>query len=157
MTEVERLENMIEYIESLPINTKVIVFEPGTTKTAQMAADQLGVSVGQIAKSILFLANGDPVLVVTTGDAKINNSKIKKILGTKPKMASAEECIEKTGFPPGGVCPFGLEDVKVLLDVSMNRFDVVYAAAGTANTAVPVTLEQLKEVTGGEVVDVCKV
>ncbi len=156
MTEKERLESMIDYIESLSINTKVIVFDFGTTKTAQMAADQLGVTVGQIAKSILFLADDEPVLVVTSGDAKVNSSKIKKLLGKKPKMASAEECIDVTGFPPGGVCPFGLKNVRVLLDTSMERFDVVYAAAGTANTAVPVTIEQLLEVTDGEVVDVCK-
>ncbi|SFI14563.1 Cys-tRNA(Pro) deacylase, prolyl-tRNA editing enzyme YbaK/EbsC [Tindallia magadiensis] len=156
MTDKERLEGMVEYIESLPIKTKVIVFEPGTTKTAQMAADQLGVSVGQIAKSILFLAEETPVLVVTSGDAKINTSKIKKQLGIKPKMASKEECIEKTGFPPGGVCPFGLTNVQILLDSSMERFDTVYAAAGTSNTAVPITMAQLVEVTGGKVVDVCK-
>ena len=155
MTEKERLKSMIDYIESLPINTKVIVFDPGTTKTAQMAADQLGVTVGQIAKSILFLSDGEPFLVVTSGDAKVNSSKIKKMLGKKPKMASAEECIRVTGFPPGGVCPFGLKNVHIFLDISMERFDVVYAAAGTANTAVPVTVEQLLDVTDGEVVDIC--
>ena len=156
MTEEKILKKMIDYIDSLPIDTRVIVFDPGTTKTARMAADQLGVSVGQIAKSILFLVEDQPVLVVTSGDAKVQNGKIKHYLGAKPKMASAEECMENTGFSPGGVCPFGLKNARILLDESMKRFNVVYAAAGTSNTAVPVTFEQLLEVTGGEAVDICK-
>lgn len=152
----EVLERVKEYIGTLPIKLEVIEFEEGTTKTAQMAADQLGVAVGQIAKSILFLAKDKAALVVTSGDVKVNTSALKKIMGAKPKLAKPEECIKITGFPPGGVCPFALDNsVKVLIDKSMERFDVVYAAAGTANTAVPITVKELLMVTNGELVDLC--
>ncbi|AOY78370.1 YbaK/EbsC family protein [Clostridium formicaceticum] len=152
----EVLQRVKDYIEALPIELKVIEFEEGSTKTAQMAADQLGVTVGKIAKSILFLAQGQPTLVVTSGDVKVHTNALKKILGAKPKMAKAEECIELTGFPPGGVCPFALKaPIKILIDKSMERFDVVYAAAGTANTAVPITVEELLIITQGELVDIC--
>ncbi|SES86908.1 Cys-tRNA(Pro) deacylase [Natronincola peptidivorans] len=151
------LEKVKEYIETLPIPLEVIEFQEGTTKTAAMAAEQLGVAVGQIAKTILFMAKEEPVLVVTSGDVKVNSSQLKKIIGTKPKLAKPEECLEITGFPPGGVCPFALRHkIRILIDKSMERFDVVYAAAGTANTAVPITVEELLVVTAGELVDICK-
>ncbi|SDL03768.1 YbaK/EbsC family protein [Natronincola ferrireducens] len=151
------LQRVKDYIETLPIELEVIEFQEGTTKTAAMAAEQLGVTVGQIAKSILFLAQGEPALVVTSGDIKVNASALKKVLGAKPKLAKQEECIAITGFPPGGVCPFALKtSIRILIDKSMERFEVVYAAAGTANTAVPITVEELLMVTQGELVDVCK-
>lgn len=154
----EVLVKVKEYIAALPIKLEVIEFDKGSTKTAQMAADQLGVTVGQIAKSILFMAKEEPVLVVTSGDVKVHTSSLKKILGAKPKMAKAEECIAITGFSPGGVCPFALKSpLKILIDKSMQRFDVVYAAAGTANTAVPVTVQELLQITKGELVDICKI
>lgn len=152
----EALQKVKDYMETLPIELEVIEFEEGTTRTAQMAADQLGVAVGQIAKSLLFLAKGESALVVTSGDVKVNTSALKKLMKAKPKLAKPEECITITGFPPGGVCPFALKNpIKIFIDKSMERFDVVYAAAGTANTAVPVTVEQLLMVTDGELVDVC--
>lgn len=151
------LNRVKEYIKTLPFDLKVIEFEEGSTKTAQMAADQLGVEVGQIAKSILFTTSEEPILVVTSGDVKVNTSKFKKKAGSKPKIAKFEQCEEVTGFKPGGVCPFGLKNkIKIFVDNSMERFPVVYAAAGTANTAVPVTVEQLLSITGGELVDICK-
>lgn len=154
---ITTLEKVKEYIEILPISLKVIEFDEGSTKTSQMAADQLGVTVGQIAKTILFMGKGEAVLVVTSGDVKVSSGELKKIIGAKPKLATPEECIEITGFPPGGVCPFALKSsIRILIDKSMERFDVVYAAAGTANTAVPITVEELLMVTEGELVEVCK-
>ncbi len=151
------LDRVKEYMKTLPIDLEVIEFKKGTTKTAQMAADQLGVSVGQIAKSILFMAKGEAALVVTSGDRRIKTGDLKRIMGAKPKLASPEECMKITGFPPGGVCPFALENpIKILVDKSMERFDVVYAAAGTANTAVPISVEDLLMITNGDLVDVCK-
>lgn len=150
------LARVKDYISKLPIELDVIEFEEGTTKTAQMAADQLGVEVGQIAKSILFMAKGDPALIVTSGDVKVDTNSLKELLGAKPKMAKYEECVEITGFTPGGVCPFALKNpIRILIDKSMERFDMVYAAAGTSNTAVPINVEKLLRVTGGELVDVC--
>ncbi|SNS84277.1 Cys-tRNA(Pro) deacylase [Anaerovirgula multivorans] len=151
------LQKVKEYIETLPVTLKVIEFDEGSTKTSQMAADQLGVTVGQIAKTILFMGKEEPVLVVTSGDVKVSSSELKKIIGAKPKLAKPEECIEITGFPPGGVCPFALKTkIKIFIDKSMERFDVVYAAAGTANTAVPITVQELLIVTDGELVDICR-
>ena len=149
-------EKVQDYINSLDLDLQIIEFEEGSTKTAQMAADQLGVSVGQIAKSILFIADDDPVLIVTSGDVKVHTGSLKKLLGAKPKMARPEECLEITGFSPGGLCPFALKKtIKILIDKSMERFDVVYAAAGTPDTAVPVTIDELLSITQGELVDVC--
>jgi Cys-tRNA(Pro) deacylase len=151
------LARVKEYMKTLPIKLEVIEFEEGSTKTAQMAADQLGVEVGQIAKSILFVTEKGPVLVVTSGDVKVNSSKFKKIVGEKPKIAAYEQCEEITGFKPGGVCPFALKNpIRIFIDKSMERFDVVYAAAGTANTAVPITVEELMMITKGELVDFTK-
>lgn len=153
------LEKVKEYMKTLPIPLEIIEFEEGSTRTAQMAAEQLGVEVGKIAKSILFLREEEAVLVVTSGDVKIDSSKFKKKIGYKPKMATFEECEEITGFQPGGLCPFALKNsdrIRICIDQSMERFDVVYAAAGTANTSVPITVEQLLLVTGGELVDFAK-
>jgi len=114
------------------------------------------VETGQIAKSVLFAVNGSMVMVVTSGDVRVNQSKLKKHLGVtgKVKLPDAQTIREATGFPPGGVCPFALKQpVPVLIDVSMKRFPVVYIAAGTPNSAVPVTVEQLLEITGGELCD----
>ncbi|OWZ82651.1 YbaK/EbsC family protein [Natranaerobius trueperi] len=152
---IETKERVKDYISSFDL--EVIEFNEGTTKTAQMAAEQLGVTVGQIAKSILFLVDDNPVLVVTSGDVKVHTSSLKKILGAKPKMAKHEECLQITGFSPGGLCPFALKHpVSILIDESMRRFEVVYTAAGTANTAVPITIDKLATITNGELVDVCK-
>ncbi|ACB85740.1 YbaK/EbsC family protein [Natranaerobius thermophilus] len=146
-----------EYINSLDLDLQVIEFEEGSTKTAQMAADKLGVAVGQIAKSILFKADDEPVLIVTSGDVKVHTSSLKKVIGAKPKMAKPEECLEITGFYPGGLCPFALKQpIRILIDKSMGRFEKVYAAAGSADTAVPITINDLLTVTGGELVDVCR-
>jgi len=151
---IERVKN---YLDTLEEDLKIIEFDEGSTKTAQMAADQLGVAVGQIAKSILFLAKEEPILVVTSGDRKVHTSSLKKVIGAKPRMAKPDECIEITGFSPGGLCPFALKQpLRVLIDQSMDRFDQVYAAAGTANSAVPVTTEKLLDITGGELVQVCR-
>ena len=143
-----------EYIKTLPIRLNIMEFDEGSTKTSQMAAEQLGVEVGQIAKSILFTTENGPILVVTSGDVKVSTSKLKKVLGVKPKMASYDECELVTGFKPGGICPFALKnEVTIFIDKSLDRFDLVYAAAGTANTAVPITLEELLIVTDGSLVD----
>ncbi len=127
---------------------------PGSTPTAQMAADQLGVEVGQIAKSILWKAkNGTFYLVVAAGDRRIDNKLFKAAVGYKARMATAEETEGVTGFRPGAVCPFGLEgteELTLLVDTSLDRFDIVYPAAGTDSSGVPLTVQQLVEITGAE-------
>ncbi len=132
-------------------------FEPGSTPTAETAAHRIGVPVGQIAKSMLFKGkDGAFRLVVAAGDTRINSGLLKKATGFKHRMASADETYGATGFRPGGVCPFGLgeKEIEILLDASLYSYDIVYPAAGTDATGVPVSPEKLKEVTGGADVSV---
>ena len=129
------------------------------TPNAEAAAKAVGCSVGEIAKSILFIVGGSPVVVVTSGDVKVKTSKLKKAAGRtgKARLPEAEEVMKYTGYLPGGVCPFLLNsEVRVLLDDSLRRFPRVYAAAGNDHSAVPVTVDQLIDATGGEEVSVCE-
>lgn len=132
-------------------------FEPGSTPTAEKAAERIGVPVGQIAKSILFKGKDQQYrMVVAAGDKKINSGALKRATGSKHRMANAEETKEATGFLPGGVCPFGLENnnVTILLDASLEEYDVVYPAAGTDATGVPISPDYLHQVTDGKKVEV---
>lgn len=132
-------------------------FEPGSTPTAETAARRIGVPVGQIAKSIVFKGKDNVFrLVVAAGDKKINSGALKRATGCKHRMANAEETKEATGFLPGGVCPFGLENtaIPILLDVSLDEYEVVYPAAGTDATGVPLHPDYLQKITGGLKVDV---
>ncbi len=127
-------------------------FEPGSTPTAETAAQRIGVPVGQIAKSILFKGKDEKYrMVVAAGDKKINSGALKRATGSKHRMASAEETRETTGFLPGGVCPFGLAEapVTILLDISLDEYDIVYPAAGTDATGVPLSPDYLQRITGG--------
>lgn len=138
-------------------NLSVLEFEPGSTPTAETAAERIGVSVGRIAKSILFKGKDEKYrLVVAAGDKKINSGALKRATGAKHRMATAEETQETTGFLPGGVCPFGLEDtsVTILLDASLDAYDTVYPAAGTDATGVPLSPDYLLQITGGVKVEV---
>ncbi len=148
------IEKVQHYLDQYKMDLKIIEFEESTS-TCELAAAALGVEVGQIAKTLLFLADGNPVLVVASGDNKIKSNKLKKLLGaSKVRMADPETVKRVTGYPVGGVCPLALaEAVPVLLDDSMYRFPVVYAAAGTPRSALPVTMEQLEIITGGRWAD----
>ncbi|NLK51318.1 MAG: YbaK/EbsC family protein [Syntrophomonadaceae bacterium] len=123
------------------------------TATCELAAAALEVEVGQIAKSLVFKGKQEFVMVVAAGDVRISTKKIRQIVGSKVRMATAEEVLEITGYPIGGVCPIDLKTpLRILLDNSLAQYPLVYAAAGTANSALPVTLAQLQEITGGEIV-----
>ena len=131
-----------------------IEFAQGTTPTAPMAAAALGVEVGQIAKSLLFKGKDDRFyMVLCPGDRRVTNAKLKAALGVKTRMATAEETLAVTGFPPGGVCPFGVKGVDVLIDRHLDRWATVYPAAGTDGSGVPMTLAQLQAITAGRVAD----
>lgn len=135
---------------------QIILFD-SSTHTSELAAETLGVAVGQIAKSLVFLADGEPVVVVTCGDKKVNTKELARQIGCKKlKFADSATVEETTGFPPGGVSPVGLlTPLPVYVDKSLYQYDVVYAAAGTANSALPVSTARLQEVIGAEVVDAC--
>jgi prolyl-tRNA editing enzyme YbaK/EbsC (Cys-tRNA(Pro) deacylase) len=133
---------------------EAIEFAERTTPTSPMAAAALGVEVGQIAKSLLFKGKDERFyMVLCPGDRRVSNAKLKAAVGVKTRMATAEETLAITGFPPGGVCPFGVEGVEVLLDRHLERWDTIYPAAGTDGSGVPMTLAQLESLTGARVAD----
>ena len=134
---------------------EVLQFEPGSTPTAVAAAEKIGVEVGMIAKSILMKGkDGRFRMFVLAGDKRVNSSLVRRVTGFKHSMSSVEDTLEMTGYSPGGVCPFGLEDIDIFLDVSLKEYDRVYPAAGTDSTGVPVTCDKLEEITRGRWVDV---
>jgi len=129
------------------------------TPNCEMAAQAVGCSVAEIAKTILFIVGDKPIAVVTSGDLKVKGSKLKKAaqLKGKARLPNAGEVQQYSGYTPGGVCPFLLpEGLEVLVDNSMRRFPRVYAAAGNDHSAVPITVDQLLEITQGTEVDVCE-
>lgn len=133
---------------------KALEFEPGSTPTAEMAAGRLGVEVARIAKSLLFKSkDGAYYLVVCPGDKRLPSSALKRVVGSKLSMTDAAETEAVTGYRPGGVCPYALSGVAILLDADLGNYDKVFPAAGTDATGVPTTLAQLVEMTGGRVVD----
>jgi prolyl-tRNA editing enzyme YbaK/EbsC (Cys-tRNA(Pro) deacylase) len=129
---------------------------PDSTRTSVEAADALGVAVGQIAKSLIFLADKTPVMVVASGADRVDTGRLSAHLGgTKIKRADADAVREATGYPIGGVSPAGLDGkVTVLVDRALAAFDVVWAAGGTPHAVFPTTFAELLRITGGEPVDV---
>lgn len=128
------------------------------TPTSAAAAKAIGCSVGEIAKSILLLVGRQPVLVVTSGDTRVKSGRIKQVcaLSGQVKLPAPDEVLRWTGYAPGAVSPFLLpENLPVLLDRSLQRFAVVYPAAGTGCSAVAITFEGLRTLCKGRVVDVC--
>jgi prolyl-tRNA editing enzyme YbaK/EbsC (Cys-tRNA(Pro) deacylase) len=128
-----------------------------TTATVETAARALGVEPGRIAKSLAVRVGGEVFLLVTRGDARLDNAKTKATFGNRPRMLGAEEAFAVTGHPVGGVCPFGLAtDLPIYLDESLKAFDLVYPAAGSLNSSVEVTTDRLFELVGERWVDVCR-
>ncbi|MBL7574580.1 Cys-tRNA(Pro) deacylase, prolyl-tRNA editing enzyme YbaK/EbsC [Peptoniphilus asaccharolyticus DSM 20463] len=139
-------------LEDLVLHSDVI------SDTVENAASLLGCEPKQIAKTMSFVIGDETVLIVTSGDAKIDNPKYKAKFNSKAKMASFEDVERLTGHSPGGICPFGLKDnVKVYLDESLKRFDIVYTGGGDSYNTVKVNLEQLEKYSNYiEWIDVCK-
>ena len=135
-------EQVREYLTGMGL--KALEFDVSSA-TVELAAVAVGCEPQRIAKTMSFLVDGAPVLIVLAGDAKVNNTKFKAVFHQKAKMLGHEQVAELTGFPVGGVCPFvAPEGVKIYLDESLRRFDTVFPAAGTRNSAVEVTLPQLE-------------
>ncbi|MBO9128962.1 YbaK/EbsC family protein [Bacillus sp. 165] len=147
-------QRVCNYIKRFDENLEPIQFQE-QTNTVEEAARALGIEGAQIAKTILFKSNKRFGLFVTAGDVRVNSKKVKRLLGGgKPKLATPEEVKDITGFQIGGVCPFALHtDVPVFLDESLKRFAVVYTAAGTAQSVLPITFEKLRGITRGEVIN----
>ena len=150
----KRAEN---YLEQKGFLDHVIRLEASTATVAE-AADALGVEPGMIAKTMSFLQDDQPILILTEGTARVENRKYKDTFHIKAKMIPFEEVEQWIGHAPGGVCPFGINDgVKVYLDESLRRFETVYPAAGDDHSAVKLTIPELEEVAGAVGwVDVCR-
>lgn len=134
------------------------IFTGEDTSTVQKAAAVLGVEDGQIAKSLALKTPEGTIVLVTMGTARLDNKKYKDAFHTKAKMLGPDDTLAETGFAVGGVCPFALpEGVRVFLDESLRRYDAVFPAAGTRDSAVRVEVDKLADYTGGQWVDVCKV
>lgn len=132
---------------------------PVSSATVELAAQAVGCAPARIAKTLSFLVDGACVLVVCAGDAKIDNARFKAQFHTKAAMLSPEQVLEFTGHAVGGVCPFGVEDSRVTtyLDVSLQRFETVFPAAGSSNSAIELTCGELDEYThSAGWVDICK-
>lgn len=120
-----------------------------SSATVELAAQALNVENARIAKTLSYLVDGGAVLVVAAGDVRVDNRKFKDAFHTKAKMLSAEQAAEMVGHAVGGVCPFGVnEGVKVYLDASLRRFDTVFPAAGSSNSAIELSIAELEETSG---------
>ena len=129
-----------------------------SSATVELAAKAVHCEPCRIAKTLSFMVNSGPILIVTAGDAKIDNPKYKAQFGTKAKMLTAEEAVDLIGHPVGGICPFAIrEGVTVYLDKSLKRFDTVFPACGSDNSAIELTLDELEKYSAfTSWIDVCK-
>lgn len=145
------------YFESFGLGEKVLEFEISSA-TVTLAAQALNTEPKRIAKTLSFSYNDSALLVVTAGDSKVDNVKFKQQFGLKARMLSLEQAHSFTGHPVGGVCPFALkEPLTVALDISMKRFETVFPACGSANSAIELTPKELEKYAQTTLwVDVCK-
>ena len=129
-----------------------------SSATVELAALAVGVEPARIAKTLSFKKGEETILVVTAGDRKIDNAKYKHYFGLKAKMLTPDEVLERVGHAIGGVCPFAVpKEVQVYLDESMKRFETVYPACGSGNSAIGLTCEELEKYSNSKAwVDVCK-
>lgn len=150
------IETARAYLREKGFEDRIREFDVSSA-TVELAAKAVGVEPARIAKTLSFQVGEGCVLVVAAGDAKIDNGKFKAQFHTKAKMLTPEEAVELVGHAVGGVCPFCVkEGVKVYLDPSLRRFDIVYPACGSPNSAVKLTPEELELLSGGEWCDLCK-
>lgn len=151
------IERVRDYFRPLGREGDILEF-PVSSATVELAAQAVGVIPARIAKTLSFLVNDGCVLIVAAGDAKIDNSKYKHFFHTKAKMLTQEQTREMTGHTVGGVCPFANpEGVRTYLDVSLKRFGTVFPAAGSSNSAIELTCDELTEYSHCEGwIDVCK-
>ena len=152
------IDRVREYLTPYGVADRIRELDENTA-TVELAAAALGVEPGRIAKTLSFMAGEQPVFIVAAGDARVDNRKYKAQFGCKARMMTAEELATLTGLRFGGVCPFAVNDgVAVYLDESLRRFETVFPACGSANSAIELTCEELYRYSGAiGWVDVCKI
>ena len=142
------IERVKEYFGKYNMADRIQEFEVSST-TVELAALALNCEGCRIAKSLTFKVSDQPIMIVVAGDAKIDNAKYKAQFAAKAKMLTAEEAVELIGHAVGGVCPFAVNDgVTVYLDESLKRFETVFPACGSSNSAIELTTEELEKCTG---------
>lgn len=151
------LKRAKEYLERFGVSGRVMEFD-SSSATVELAAQAVGCEPARIAKTLSFHLKDGCMLIVAAGDARIDNRKFKEQFHEKARMLSPQEVEEMVGHAVGGVCPFGIaEGVQVFLDASLKRFETVYPACGSSNSAIELTLPELEKFSGCEgYVDVCK-
>lgn len=150
------LESVKAFFASRAPEVEVIEL-PTSTATVALAAEAHGVEPGQIAKTLSVAAKDQTILIVTRGDARLDNRKFKDRFGSKPRMLDAESVVAETSHPVGGVCPFGLPSaLPVYCDVSLQAFAEVVPAAGATNSAVRIAPDRMADLVQAEWVDVCQ-
>ena len=142
------------------LDPKLVRELPADTSTAEAAARAVSAPQGSIVKSLIFMANGTPMLVLVAGDQRVDVKRLRAVLGLSKRrlrIAQPAQVLELTGFEVGGVPPLGHKvPMRTLIDGTLARFDTVWAAAGSANAVFPIAFEQLVTVTGGEVMDIAE-
>ena len=151
------IEKVKAYFAQFGMEGRVLEF-PVSSATVELAAQALRCEPCRIAKTLSFAVGDTPVLIVAAGDARIDNPKYKARFGTKAKMLTPEQAAQRIGHAVGGVCPFAVQPgVEVYLDVSLKRFDTVFPACGSSNSAIELTIPELEQYSGyKDWVDVCK-
>lgn len=150
------LNNVKKYFKEYNMEDKIIELTTSSA-TVEDAANSLGTTQDEIAKTLSFITP-DPILIVVSGEARIDNKKFKEEFHTKAKMIPYEEVNDIIGHSPGGVCPFAIkENVKVYLDVSLKKHEYVYPACGSGNSAIKLSIEELEKYSNYlKWIDVCK-
>ena len=151
------IEVVREYLKKWDADKRIIEFDTSSA-TVELADLAVGCEPARIAKTLSFLVEDHAILIVAAGDAKVDNPKYKAQFHTKAKMLSPDQVTEMIGHAVGGVCPFGVKPgVEIYLDESLRRFDTVFPAAGSSNSAIELSMEELERFSGStNWIDVCK-
>ena len=151
------IDKVSAFFKQYGMEERIREFEVSSA-TVELAAEVLHCEPCRIAKTLSFMVNENPILIVAAGDARIDNHKYKEQFGTKAKMLTPEETVSLIGHAVGGVCPFAVnKDVSVYLDISLKRFDTVFPACGSSNSAIELTIDELERYSAFlQWIDVCK-
>ena len=151
------IEKAREYLKTYGLENQIMEFDVSSA-TVEKAAIAIGCKEEEIAKSLSFIVDEKPIIIVASGNSKVDNAKYKTEFHTKAKMIPFDDVERMTGHAAGGVCPFGVNgDVTIYLDESLKRYETVYPACGSSNSAIKLTPAQLESITPYKKwVDVCK-